>query len=184
MKNNKNIMLILDKSGSMSKRRDRTISDYNEYISSIPVENVNLALFTFNSKVQRAEDAREFLSTATYVPSGNTALFDAVAKAIYSVPEGETALVVILSDGEENFSRYQKGTGLATLIADKKKDGWEFLFVGCEDVCIKDADILNLQYTSYIPTIWTKPLDETWQIGSSPLQRHKAYCMTMNYLNS
>lgn len=179
MKNNKNILLVLDKSGSMEKRRDSTISDYNEYLSGLTETEVNISLFMFSSKVEKMEDARQPLSRETYVPGGNTALFDAVARAIYSVPEDETALVVILSDGEENMSRYQKGTGLAALIADKKLVGWQFIFMGCEEVCIKDATALALPFYANLTSSWQPAPD--WVPGKF-IKGHEVYCATMNYV--
>jgi hypothetical protein len=181
MKNNKNILLVLDKSGSMEKRRDTTISDYNEYISGLAEVEVNVSLFTFSSKVEKMEDARQPLSRGTYKPAGNTALFDAVARAIYSIPEGETSLVVILSDGEENMSRYQKGEGLKTLIADKKLAGWEFIFMGCEENCIKDATTLNIPfYNNNVGSSWSRTPD--WIPGKFVVG-HEVYCATQNYLS-
>lgn len=179
MKSNKNVVLVLDKSGSMEKRRDTTINDYNEYISGLGETDAKISFFTFNSKVEKMEDARQPLSRETYVPAGNTALFDAVAKAIYSVPEGETALIVILSDGEENMSKYQKGTGLATLIADKKLEGWQFIFMGCEEVCIKDAATLSVPFYANLNTSWVKPAGYT---PGKFIRGHEVYCATHNYL--
>jgi hypothetical protein len=180
MKNNKNILLVLDKSGSMEKRRDTTISDYNEYISGLVGVEVNISLFTFSSSVEKMEDARESLSRETYKPAGNTALYDAIAHAIYSVPQGETGLVVILSDGEENMSRYQKGEGLKNLIADKKLAGWEFIFMGCEENCIKDAATLNIPFYGNMSSSWSKTPD--WVPGKFVVG-HEVYCGTQNYLH-
>jgi hypothetical protein len=180
MKSNKNILLVLDKSGSMEKRRDSTISEHNEYLSGLVDVEVNLSLFTFSSKVEKVEDARQPLSRETYKPAGNTALFDAVARAIYSVPEGETALVVVLSDGEENMSRYQKGEGLKTLIADKKLAGWEFIFMGCEEACIKDATTLQIPY--FWNTNTSRSHTPDWAPGKM-IKGHEVYCATMNYVS-
>lgn len=177
---NKNILVVLDKSGSMEKRRDSTISSYNEYVGSLKDVVVNISLFTFNASVQKIGCDRELLSRETYVPSGNTALFDAIAKAIYSVPEGETGLVVIISDGEENASRYQNGVGLASLIADKKLVGWQFLFMGCEDSCIKDANTLRANYAPF--SVSTFNYTPGWKPGKF-IKGHEVYCATQNYMN-
>jgi len=70
-----------------------------------------------------------------YTPGGNTALFDAVAKAVrvadhQKKPE-DRVLCVIITDGEENSSRETTKEQVQRLISVRQTEqGWTFAYLG------------------------------------------------------
>lgn len=115
------IVLILDKSGSMSSIKNDTIGSTNEFIKSQKKEdgeaNISLVLFDTNYNLMyqsiNIQSAAE-LNEKTYVPNGGTALYDSIGlsikmmkKRIEELPEEEKPekiIFAILTDGEENSS--------------------------------------------------------------------------------
>lgn len=109
------VLMIVDSSGSMSHLRDSVISQMNEFLQdrkNDPCETlVTMVTFDAEYNVVFHEVPAADVPTLTlkdYVPSGATALFDAIARACTSlegkVKLGERALVNIITDGEENAS--------------------------------------------------------------------------------
>lgn len=148
------IGFVLDKSASMGVCTDATISGYNEFMKEQRNQPgtalLSLTLFDTSFDVRytaRPLDQTEDLSRTNYRPSGNTALFDAVAATIKGIEAWQAknpsftgpVKIVVLTDGEENSSRlwhvkHPQVPGddkdLGGLIAWKQNEGWEFVFLG------------------------------------------------------
>jgi hypothetical protein len=130
----KTIVVLLDETGSMQPGKAETIQSFNKYVKDLEGEEVAFHLTLFNStKVERrhqgvAPKDVPPLTEETYQPLYNTPLWDAIGQTIEAV--GEPALMVILTDGEENASKeYKSLESIQALIEAKRKDGWEFLFL-------------------------------------------------------
>lgn len=91
-----------------------------------------------------------------YVAGGCTALLDAVGNTIhrigtvhkYARPEDVPAhtLVVIITDGEENSSRFYDYEDVRHMVErEKSKYGWEFIFLGANMNAIEAAADLGIQ---------------------------------------
>jgi uncharacterized protein YegL len=136
------VVLVQDKSGSMHVRRDATISGYNEYKANLAKEaqgEVLVTLVQFDTRVTERFVARDLnsladLSHEDYVPGGMTALYDAVAKAVNdtakAVRKDDKVIVVIMTDGGENSSYEYRHDTILKLIEDKRREDWEFIFLG------------------------------------------------------
>lgn len=142
------INFILDKSGSMSMRRDATISGFNEYLKTVKGESKKdksetlFSLTMFDTAIVKPYVAVKLsevkeLDQGTYAPDGMTALYDAVCMTVKEVEEkikkmkGKTAVVtVILTDGEENSSREYTQKELSDKIKELQKANWSFVFLG------------------------------------------------------
>jgi len=142
------VIQVLDKSSSMGTGQDITISAFNENLG-IMAENQNVAkttatLITFSDpdkvKVEFREaspDRAVRLSRSNYTPSGMTALYDAIGKALEIAREFEGSnsnaqfLLQIFTDGDENRSiRYSAGT-LKSLISELNSTGrWTVTVMG------------------------------------------------------
>jgi hypothetical protein len=80
------------------------------------------------------------LTNESYRPEGNTALYDAIAKAINTVARKAAASpitpkvqVIIQTDGEENASKEFCRAEIFQLIKSKQREGnWTFVFLGCD----------------------------------------------------
>lgn len=130
------IVVVLDKSGSMSSQKKDVIGGFNEFLKSQKeVEgeaNITLALFDSDTNVVyqgiNIQSAAE-LNEQTYVPNGSTSLYDAMGialkmtkKRIESLLEEERPekiIFAVLSDGEENSSRILNKEGQRKYTKDK-----------------------------------------------------------------
>ncbi|MEW6734128.1 MAG: hypothetical protein AB1489_22570 [Acidobacteriota bacterium] len=149
------IAFVLDRSGSMSSKRQATISGFNEYLNDLKRQQcehpelgeINFTLTQFNDVVTThyagvpIEHVAE-LTENNYITEGNTALYDAIAQAIYAVErkvgesgrKGKTKIqVTIQTDGEENNSREFDRARIFALIQQKQAEGnWTFTYLGCD----------------------------------------------------
>jgi len=136
------VAIIQDKSGSMYNRCEATIDGYNEYITSLQRAaegEMLLSLTQFDTSVKQVYSARPLMSLSTfshedYCPGGGTALYDAIGRTIRemepAVRKDDNVLVVIMTDGQENSSNEWNKDGVLKLLEDKRKIGWEFVFLG------------------------------------------------------
>lgn len=137
------IILILDETGSMQDLKQETVSGLNAYIDSLKKESAfkkaTLSRTSFNS-LRIITDGKPLLVKDTphlaledYKPAGMTPLYDAIGKTIHEAEAylaSKSALVVIITDGEENCSQEYSREGIKTLIAEKEAAGWGFVYLG------------------------------------------------------
>jgi hypothetical protein len=136
------VFIVQDNSGSMYSRKAETISGFNEYVENLRKEakgEVLLSLTQFNTVVEpvftnKSVQEIEPIDDSDYIPGGMTALRDAVGKSIKtaesSAGEKDKVLVVIMTDGGENSSHEYSHEAILNQIKEKRKDGWEFIFLG------------------------------------------------------
>lgn len=137
------IAVVQDKSSSMGLRQDATISGFNEYVSDLVKDDSDeafLTLIQFDTRYRvELEDVPVAkvpeLDKDSYMPNGMTALYDAVGRAINELKrnlnDGDRALVVIMTDGQENSSREFSATQIRELIKDCENEGnWTFVYLG------------------------------------------------------
>lgn len=158
------IILVLDKSGSMSGTEGDTAGGFNSLIEKQKNElkEAWVTTWLFNGQAELLYDRvpiREVrpMTAADIEVGGNTALYDAVGNAIKrteliqkhlrkeDVPD--LTLVAIMTDGYENASRQYNNSEIRELIEQKKQDGWEFLFMAAGIDAKEEAD--NLAIPSY-----------------------------------
>jgi len=142
------LVVILDESGSMGMVTNDTIGGFNVFLEThqkMPGD-ANLTLVKFDTKyeiVHNGVDVRSVqpLNKNTYVPSGATALLDAVGRAIdelgkrYDILSDEEkpgkVIFLIITDGEENSSREYKLAQIKEKTTKRQDvDKWEFIFMG------------------------------------------------------
>lgn len=74
------------------------------------------------------------LSKESYRPTGMTNLYDAIGETINrldeEVPGGTNILVVIITDGHENSSRKYNLQTIHSMITEREKRGWTFVYLG------------------------------------------------------
>lgn len=143
------IVAIIDKSGSMKKLCSKTIEGVNEFITNQKgIEGQAIfSLIFFGSPgkdviLYDSMDINEIpeLNEHNYQPNGTTALYDCVGKSISALkkrikntPEEEKperVLFVILTDGEENSSRFYDKNEIFKMIKKREKKGWRFIYLG------------------------------------------------------
>ena len=156
-KNLTELVMILDRSGSMGGLESDTIGGYNRMLKKQREEEgevlVSTVLFDDRSEVLYDRVPLEKMPQMTekeYYVRGCTALLDAVGGAIrhignvhkYAREEDrpEKTIFVITTDGLENASReYSYGRVKKMVEQQKEKYGWEFLFLGANIDAIETA---------------------------------------------
>lgn len=151
------VVFILDRSGSMGGLESDTIGGYNSMLGKQRNEEGEALISTilFDDQVEVLCDRRpvkevEDITSKEYFVRGCTALLDAVGSGINhinevqkSLPESERpekTLFIITTDGMENASKkynYQKVKKMVEKR--KKKNGWEFIFLGANIDAIEVA---------------------------------------------
>lgn len=132
------IVLIVDKSGSMSHVTEDTIGGFNEYLKNLEGKpRVSAMLFDTDFKVlfqDKTPKTATRLTKQNYRPGGNTALLDAVGKTLSELefPEGDKVLCVIQTDGQENSSHEFTSDQVKSLVKEKELEGWGFLYIGAD----------------------------------------------------
>ncbi len=161
MKNNyTELVFILDRSGSMAGLEKDTIGGYNALLEKQKREKGKARITTvlFDDRYEllhRMMPLKEVLplTDKEYFVRGSTALLDAVGLTISQMvavhksekPEDKPGkvLFVITTDGYENASREYTQEKVKKMIeTQKKKYGWEFLFLGANI----DAEAAAEQY--------------------------------------
>lgn len=151
------LVFILDRSGSMSGLEQDTIGGFNAMIEKQKKQDgecyVSTVLFDDASEVLHDRVKLSEIKKMTeddYYVRGCTALIDAIGGAIhhtgnihkYARPEDIPAhtMFVITTDGMENASRhYDSATVKKMIERQKKKYGWEFLFIGANIDAVETA---------------------------------------------
>lgn len=151
------LVFILDRSGSMAGLEGDTIGGFNSLIEKQKKQDgkcyVSTVLFDDESEVihDRAElDTIKPMTDSDYYVRGCTALIDAIGGAIhhignihkYARPEDvpEHTMFIITTDGMENAShRYRADEVRKMIERQKKRYGWEFLFIGANIDAVETA---------------------------------------------
>jgi hypothetical protein len=95
------------------------------------------------------------LTSATFVPRGNTALMDAIGRSIVDTgsriermpnhERPEKVVMVIVTDGRENASKEYNQAKVHEMITHQRdKYAWEFVFLGANQDAIKAATNLGM----------------------------------------
>ena len=141
------IIMVLDKSGSMDDLRSASISGFNEFVDGqkkLPGE-ARLTLVLFDTTVQTKINAVNIadvkpMTMDDYIPGGMTALYDAVARTIDETgkrfsdmkeeDKPEHVIFVITTDGQENSSHEFKQKDVFDKITHQRDVyKWEFMFL-------------------------------------------------------
>ena len=146
------IVAVIDKSGSMHAKASDAIGGFNKFLDdqrALPGRTAEMTLLFFDTVVQVVHEHMAIeevppLDADTYRPGGNTALLDAVGKAVDDAGrymEGlaeserpEKVVVAILTDGEENSSKVFSKEQVAEKIAHQTEVyGWGFVFLAADE---------------------------------------------------
>lgn len=149
MKNNlTEMVLILDKSGSMSGLEQDTIGGFNSMLKRQKKEEgealVTTVLFDNNYELLHERlniQNVNFLSQEEYFVGGSTALLDAIGRTINRISKSISesseqfrpgkVIFVIITDGMENSSKEFTFRKIKDMIELKKsKYAWDFIFLG------------------------------------------------------
>lgn len=156
------VTFVLDSSGSMSSIREDTIGGFNTFLEDQRDEegSATVSLVDFDSAVDvtyrgMAIEGASKLSTETYTPGGQTALYDAIMTGVKDtsaflddVDEGEqpeNVIVVVLTDGKENASETPQEVVRELVEKKQEESGWEFLFIGANQDAAFTAKSMGIE---------------------------------------
>ena len=137
-----NIVMILDRSGSMAGRESDVIGGFNSFVSSCRdagIANCSVTYVRFDDDIERVfteplANVPE-MTSALYAPRAGTALLDAVGQTVSPMPNepDDRYIVVTFTDGEENSSHEWTKEKVAALLHEREALGnWTFAFFGAD----------------------------------------------------
>jgi len=156
-------LLVLDRSGSMSSCWNSTISGLNEQLGTIrhleekyPEQRYFVSLVVFDTEIDTVLENEPISSVKNFdgtefPPRGGTALHDAMGVGISNLrvqldkknKESEnlsTALVVVMTDGDENASREHSSDSIKKIVSELEKTGaWTFSYMGANQDAVLAA---------------------------------------------
>lgn len=146
------IVVILDRSGSMQSIADDARGGFNSFLKTqkeLPDDGSTLTLILFDHEYDVIYDRMPIsdvpeLNKHTFIPRGQTALLDAIGKTIELVEDRNSnkkkkIIFAILTDGEENHSRRFSRDQIFNKISRKKDDQWEFIFLAANQDAIANG---------------------------------------------
>jgi len=162
MKNNiTEIVFILDRSGSMHGFESDTIGGFNSVIENQKKKDgtayVSTVLFSNSSEVLHDRvDIRNIkpMTDDDYHAGGSTALLDAIGGAIHHIGNihkyartedvPEHTIFIITTDGLENASSEYSSSKVKEMIEQRKKQGWEFIFLAANIDAVETAENIGI----------------------------------------
>ena len=145
-KENLNVYVVLDRSGSMASQWEQSIEAINEYINGLKKEKIEgtitVVAFDANSsnkpalvdmiKDQSIAYFEPIVARGEIQPRGMTPLYDAAATVMNRALEADSkrTVVVVMTDGHENASKEYKQADVKKKTEQLTAKGWEVLFLG------------------------------------------------------
>lgn len=141
------ICVILDRSGSMGGREKDTVNGVNTFLDGQKKlkEPASLAMVRFDTEaIERFRPMADLrlvtpLTLDEYKPRGGTPLLDAVGQTIvqldkdWTEEKADRAIVVIVTDGEENSSKEYSKEKIKEMITARQNSGkWAFIYLGAD----------------------------------------------------
>jgi uncharacterized protein YegL len=156
------VCFVIDSSGSMCGSEADVIGGFKRVVDEQKAnENGSCAVtvIDFNSYpevVCVGKDVHDIDSELNYAVGGGTALFDAIRLGIDKTHEynmsldnaerPEKTMVVIMTDGGENCSRYNSGSAIKDKIKEMETEfGWSFVYLGSDLSDVQDANTLGIK---------------------------------------
>lgn len=133
------VVVVLDRSGSMGSIANSTVEGFNTLIK----EQKNAEGSAFVTLVQfddryeinyqsiPVNQVSDLIVGETFVPRGMTALHDAIGKTINELKTDRDVTFVIITDGHENASTEFTGEAVKKMIQTQENDKkWKFVYMG------------------------------------------------------
>lgn len=159
---------ILDRSGSMAPLIDEMISGYNHWLAqqqalpgaALLTTTIFDTAFDLVGAAATPVKQAPLLTSEVYFARYGTALNDAVGKTVSAmkdaVKETDRALVLIVTDGQENSSREWSSDQVKKLITELEGNGnWSFAYLSSAPSAWADAKVVGTQSGStltYVPS--------------------------------
>ena len=161
-KNLTELVFIMDRSGSMSGLEKDCVGGFNSMIQKQKKEDgdclVSTVLFNNSDTILHdrvsLKDIKK-MKEDDYVPSGCTALIDALGNSIRHISDvhryirkedvPQHTIFVITTDGLENASKKYSSDEVKKMVEQKKEEGWEFIFLAANIDAVETAKRYGIQ---------------------------------------
>jgi hypothetical protein len=152
------IVVVLDRSGSMSSIGKATVEGFNKFLDEQKNSDGEafITLVQFDDRYEMnyqglpVKDATPLVLGENFIPRGSTALFDAIGKTIEDLNTDRDVVFVIITDGEENSSKTYKIEAIMKMIETQTETGWKFLFLAANQDAIKAGGSIGIKGSSSI----------------------------------
>jgi hypothetical protein len=130
------VFVLLDASGSMQTMWEEALSGINSYVEKLEDTQVLVAAFsTAEYKILRngSSDEWERITSKEISPNGGTPLLDAAGRIIWHMFDSlaDRAVLVVVTDGEENSSSRFKAAEIKTLVRQLTNEkNYDIVFLG------------------------------------------------------
>ena len=146
------IIMVLDRSGSMDSIARATVDGINSFIKEQKAAEgeAYMTLVQFDNEYQidyASKPLNEVINLVkgeTFIPRATTALYDAIGRTINEVKTKDDVIFVIVTDGAENASKEFTQNQVFEKIEEKKKEGWNFLFLAANQDAMKTGGSLGI----------------------------------------
>lgn len=157
--NKTEIVVILDRSGSMSSIQKDMEGGFDTFIAgqrALPGECA-VSLYQFDDEYEAVYEGKPIASVPNLalLPRGGTALLDAMGKTIVSVGERLKALaersrpaaviVMVITDGYENASKEYTRARVSEMVKHQETAyRWQFMYLGADVNAIAEAASMGI----------------------------------------
>jgi hypothetical protein len=139
-------VFLLDRSGSMESCCQDTIDGFNSFIESQKQFGGTITLCLFDDQFETVYEKMPIddvpvLTDDTFVPRGGTSLLDAMGQVL-KMELSDDAMIIILTDGEENSSRMYTSAHVKDLVNLKP---WKFVYLGANQDAVLAASNIGIK---------------------------------------
>merc|ERR1712060_107910 len=158
------VILILDETGSMGSNKENTIQAYNQFLNQQKISNktenseknstgeakpprYSLVKFDIDLEINNDNSILNSgnLNEKSYLPSGSTALLDAMGCTIQAYKKEMFNILVILTDGEENSSYLFKQNDIKKMIENMTENQkWQVQYLGANQDAFSVASNIGI----------------------------------------
>lgn len=152
------IVMIIDESGSMEEIKDKMIKSINDLITEQKQVKERPSTFTlvkFNHTINRVVKNKNLndmtnLKSTDYIPSGTTALYDAIGDTINWFKNEKDVLMVIVTDGADNASKKYTKRDIGNMIEEKKRNNnWSYVYLSNDLNTFNQGNNMGLAQSSF-----------------------------------
>lgn len=146
------IVVVLDRSGSMDTISKPTVDGINSFIKEQKAAEGEafMTLTQFDNQYEVSyskkpiKEVDYLVNGVTFIPRATTALYDAIGRTINELQTTDDVIFVIVTDGHENASNEFTRERVFEKIEEKKKLGWKFLFLGANQDAMATGNSLGI----------------------------------------
>lgn len=165
------IVVILDRSGSMENIRDDMVGGLKQFVADQKKVKgkANFTLVQFDTEYEVVYDGVDIqdVNGIDLVPRGWTALLDAIGRTIESTQKRiaktpkRKVIFVIITDGLENSSqKFSKSEIVESIGHTSEKHDWKFIYLGANQDAIQEGTSLGIN-SIFCTTFDTTNIDVT-----------------------